>query len=95
MVIKATLPRCECPVCNHDTDAAFIADPDYHDVTKPSPGDLTVCLYCVSFLAFDKNLMLFELTEADIESLSHDDRRLLVKVRRTIKRMREKGDLKV
>lgn len=44
-----TATRATCPVCLATLDAAAPMD---RDPTPPRPGDLTMCLYCGSILAY-------------------------------------------
>ena len=56
------VPLDHCPNCGVPLDrVSHAADAK----ATPSPGDLTVCLYCAHLLAFDDELQMRELTEAE------------------------------
>jgi len=74
-----------CPVCKHCIDAATCVD----GAAKPKAGDLTVCLYCRSFLAFKDDLRVREITPDEIAGLPDDIRLLMVRIRRASKRVME------
>ena len=49
------LSNCKCPKCSSKLTAADCAgDPD----RQPRPGDMTVCIFCGSFLVFGEGLSL-------------------------------------
>jgi len=54
--------RINCPVCNRVFDAHTNTGPER---TGPRKGDLSVCLYCESFLIFNDDLTLRALTDDD------------------------------
>lgn len=51
----------KCPVCDHTLDAATSFE---HPDVAPEPGDLTVCIQCVSPLTF-KDDMTYQFVDAD------------------------------
>ena len=55
--------RDACPLCGHWLDAAT-AGPSNPDAT-PKPGDITVCIQCVSVLVFDEDLRVRVPTDAE------------------------------
>jgi len=74
------LPQDRCPVCEKDLDATTSID---HD-SKPTTGDITVCLYCASFLMFNNNLTLRLITEQEMGDPSDTNREILITSRRII-----------
>lgn len=59
-------PQCNCPSCGCKLDAATnLAD----ERRRPSPGDLSVCINCTSFLVFDDNLILRNLSPEETKQL--------------------------
>lgn len=51
----------------------------------PSPGDITICLYCGHLMAFSDTLGLRELTSAEAKEIAGDPRILAVqKARREV-----------
>jgi hypothetical protein len=76
-----------CPVCFHPLDAATCATGD----ARPEPGDLTVCLYCTTFLRFDDQLRHVKLQDGEFSQLDAVERRTLVRARNLI-RSRNKTD---
>ena len=67
------LPGCACINCHKLVDGATSVDREQ----SPTPGDMTVCVYCGHLMAFDDNLMLRELTDAEIVECAGDPRILL------------------
>ncbi len=59
-------PKCNCPVCHADIDAATPVD---GEVLMPQEGDLSVCLYCATPLMFDADLKLVKLTEEEAKKI--------------------------
>lgn len=75
-----------CPVCNHIINGATdIGNTDH----IPKPGDVSVCFYCTSFLQFNDNLKLTEMTNLEVAELDHETRMIIVHARNAIKKMRE------
>lgn len=74
-----------CPSCGKRLDAATPYPSDDWEWVKPKPEDLTVCLYCTSFLKFEgEQLGLVLLTYEEIAALPSDIRSALVRARETI-----------
>ncbi len=69
-----------CPVCCNKLDAATAM----HEPAEPTPGDLTVCIYCASFLQFTDDLDVRPLTESQVGELPDYARIDLQRVRRAI-----------
>lgn len=78
-----------CPVCFHRLDAATCATGD----ARPTPGDLTVCLYCTTFLRFDDHLRHVKLEEGEFSKLDAMERRTLVRARNLIRARNETRDI--
>ena len=64
------LPASRCPECSYEMDAATICDEDAKKVTRPKPGDVSVCIKCGAALEFAENMTLRLL---DFESVDDDD----------------------
>ena len=75
-------PLCHCPVCGHHLNAATPVEGD----PQPQPGDFTVCLYCTSFLVYEPDLTVREMSEEEVYGLEESERRLLMRARRAIQR---------
>lgn len=58
------VPVTYCPKCKKKLDGAtsFYGQ-------KPVPGDVTICLYCLSVLTFGKDMKMVYLTEEEIKKL--------------------------
>lgn len=81
-VDKDLLPNADgCPVCFHLLDAATCASGD----ATPKPGDLTVCLYCTTFLKFNEQLRHVTLQDGEFSKLGEIERRTLVRARNLIR----------
>jgi hypothetical protein len=63
-------PSSACISCGAVSDAAAPVGGD----TKPSPGDITVCLYCGHVMAFDENLNFRSLTNDEMREIAGDER---------------------
>lgn len=55
-----------CPVCKERLDAASNA---YQETSPPECGDVSICIYCASYLIFDENLSLQLLSVEDLLQL--------------------------
>ncbi len=62
----AVTPDCLCPRCGMHLDRA--ASPTAPRVA-PRRGDLSVCFYCASLLAFDVDMRLAAVSSAQFEQL--------------------------
>jgi hypothetical protein len=63
----------DCPNCGATLDAATCVT---SDTVQPSPGDLTLCIYCGHLMAFGDDLSFRKLT--DSEAAGIDPRTLAV-----------------
>jgi hypothetical protein len=59
----------KCPYCNETTDMA--AAMHNH---KPTPGSISVCLHCMHWAIFDKDLSLRKPTTEETMRLGNDPR---------------------
>lgn len=57
-----------CPVCGKSWDAVTAVEEDQPN--RPVPGDITVCIDCISVLAFDENLQLREPTAEEMYEIA-------------------------
>ena len=73
------LPTSFCPWCGYQVDAATCATDQN---AKPRPGDLSMCLKCLSVLRFDADLRLEMLPEAEFRALPEEMRSYLHRMRR-------------
>ena len=76
-----------CPICNALIDAATGATPD---AITPKPGDLSVCLYCTSYLQYDKDLVPQELSVDALLDLPDEVKLTLHRIRKNIKKYQVK-----
>jgi len=75
-----------CPACGHLLDADGVA---LGEDARPTPGDVSVCMYCTSFLVFEPDLSRRAMTDDEVGELPDDVRMELIRVRRTIKSMKK------
>jgi hypothetical protein len=57
-----------CPFCFKLIDAATSLDSD----TPPDPEDITICVYCTSWLIFNDDMSLRVASQKDIEALPQE-----------------------
>jgi len=69
----------DCPNCGEHLDAC--SGVEAHG-KAPSPGDITVCLYCGHLMAFTDILGLRVLTEAELNEVSDDPRIMAIQAAR-------------
>jgi hypothetical protein len=65
---KNTMPPNVCPTCGKRTDQAHDGWP-LTAPRKPEPKDFVLCHHCCEVLAFDKDMKLHKVTEADCKNL--------------------------
>lgn len=65
-----------CPNCGKKLDCATC-----ESEIKPEPGDISVCIYCTSFLIFNDKVKLRLLTDDEIADLPAERRSQLVMAR--------------
>lgn len=69
--------ECKCPSCGGKLDAASCMS---RPKGKPSPGDISVCLYCGQALQFTNDLGVAVLPDKELEALHPDARNLVKKI---------------
>jgi len=79
------VPECICPHCKAKLDAV-------HGQEMPKEGDLSICVYCSTFLVFDKNLKLSILSKKEWNKLDEDTRVALNEAREANNRLRRAKD---
>jgi hypothetical protein len=64
-----------CPVCASQLDAVqSIENPEY----KPSPKDLTLCVYCAAILVFEDDMALSEFPPVVFDTLDEETKKKLL-----------------
>lgn len=76
-------PQSNCPSCGKPLDAATFIMGD-ENVKTPEDDDLTVCIYCRSFLKFYDGLKLRLMTQQEIAELPDKIRNMLIRTRQII-----------
>jgi Zn ribbon nucleic-acid-binding protein len=71
----------ECPSCKKMLDGASAIDDD----CEPSPGNVTICIYCGHIMAFADDLSFRELNDEEIRAVAGDKRILAVQRAREAK----------
>jgi hypothetical protein len=69
------VPKCNCPKCGHNLDAATEMTPHGGGV---QPGNLGVCAYCGAMLIYTDNLLPEILTEEQFKPLPIEIKRGLL-----------------
>lgn len=69
-----------CPQCDRILDS----ETSFNTEEKPSPGDNTVCLYCLSVLRFDEHLKLKLLSVDELFALPDKEKAQLNEVLKII-----------
>jgi len=76
----------KCLACGVQVDAVTAAFGDH----TPTPGDMTLCLYCGHIMAFANDLRLRELTDAEAHAIAGDRKILAVqKARQEVMKKRD------
>lgn len=81
-----------CPVCKERLDAASNAD--QVKSSPPECGDVSICLYCASYLIFDEDLTLQLLSVEDLLELPDEILQQLTRMRKEIKKANQKRNKK-
>lgn len=68
-----------CPVCDAPIDAAM----SVHEPATPSPGDMTLCMYCLTWLTFDDDMSL---RLPKVEELRIVHRKLIRKIKEQLEK---------
>lgn len=64
-----------CPVCASQLDAVqSMEKPNY----KPSPKDLTLCMYCAAILVFEDDMALSEFPPVVFDTLDEETKKKLL-----------------
>ena len=74
------LKETTCPVCHHRINGARAIEPGKSII--PRKGDLTMCIYCTTFLSYIDGYQLREMTDEEVADLPHESKMLLLKARR-------------
>lgn len=77
-----TTPKGHCPTCAAPFDAHTCMN---HPASHPSPGSITVCIYCANVLVFGDNLTLRELSFDDLAELPEQTVRQVSQVQMAIR----------
>jgi hypothetical protein len=72
--VDSRVPPSACLSCGALNDAATGVNND----ARPSPGDVTVCLYCGHIMVFSDDLLMRNPTAAEIHQIAGDPRILMV-----------------
>lgn len=78
------MPETACPFCGYKLNAA--TDVKFTGA-KPSPGDISVCIECTSFLRFNGDLKLEALPAADMAAMPDEIQEQLWHARRVLHRL--------
>lgn len=70
-----------CPQCGMKISAATSTEGDH----KPTPGDLSVCLYCATPLVFTDGLKLRKMTDLDLLALPFSELRQVRAAQTTVR----------
>jgi len=82
------IPERNCPSCSKKLDAASNLE---NENIQPKSGDVSICLYCASFLTFTEDLSIRLLTTEEVADLEDNIRIVLLKMRRIIE-LRQQAD---
>lgn len=63
---KNQIPASTCSSCNSHTDAATCVD----GKSLPSPGDVSICLYCGHIAVFSDDMILRPLTSEEMHEVA-------------------------
>lgn len=71
--MSSNAPPTPCPICKKVLDAATCMEGEH----KPSPGDVSICLYCQTWLRFTDDLGLRLFIEDDFKDFTKEQVKLL------------------
>jgi len=77
--MSGSFPASQCPFCEYRMDDATAAD---GGVARPEPGDISMCLSCLSFLRFRQDMTLEALPDGEFRQLPDDFKNRLLHARR-------------
>ena len=80
-----------CPKCDKVLDGATHAGGE--DDAVPTPGDISICLYCVAILQFQEDLSLNELSEEEILEFPSETFGQIAIAKASIELLREEGKI--
>ena len=80
-----------CPVCSHKLDAATATD---NSGVMPSPNDVTICINCTSYLVYDEDLNLHEMSIELLMEIPDDIRLELHRLRKVFKKYKKEDKKK-
>lgn len=91
VLMSTRLPDRYCPACAHLNDAVTEVREQGAPSSPgdPSPGDLSLCIYCCAMLQFNEDLKFVILTPQAYLDLPDDARLLLAQARKTLIELRE------
>lgn len=80
------LEKDKCPICGKELDSATSA----HGNDRPSPGDISICIYCATILRFDENLKLGEFPQEELIALPREVLTTINHIKNTILTLNKK-----
>ena len=83
MAGSVRVPQSACPACGVVCNGATLSTDPEHTPT-PRRGDLTICVYCSTFLQFGPDLELAILSPSELRALPADEQAQLWKMRRVV-----------
>lgn len=81
MTTTTRTPPVRCPACDHLVDAATSTQGE----ATPSPGDLSVCVYCAAVLEFADDLRLTLMTQEQVDALEPEIRAAVTSARSVVR----------
>jgi hypothetical protein len=82
------MPGCNCLNCGKHLDGASAINDD----GMPSPGDITLCIYCGHIMAFADDLSFRELNDEEMHEVAGDKRIIAVQWARAEVKKRSKAN---
>jgi hypothetical protein len=68
-VMSVNTPECKCLACGYQFDCATAPD---DEVARPKDGDISICLKCGHLAAFNDDMTLRPLTDAEMLDVAGD-----------------------
>jgi len=75
-------PNAACPFCGAKLDRATCAENDH---SEPTPGDLSICMYCAEVLEFNADM---QLKQASLSTLLELDQKQHALIDKAVQRIR-------
>ena len=69
---SATVPPSACPYCGKESIDSAMAAMTSDDKRKPRPGDVSICMYCLETVEFDKEMKLIKLRIETLLQMKQD-----------------------